>query len=111
MAFHPLPQTEGKTSRVVTDGFGGGEQEPPIPASQMYPPHGPEGPSLSKSQLTAPPSLPAGVYETSQLLGPRKPPAPAVPVNQAQPCTHQAPNICSKCNHLGRPSRTVGLEA
>lgn len=39
MAFHPLPQAEGKTSRVVTDGlaFGRGKKEPPIPASQMYP--------------------------------------------------------------------------
>lgn len=103
-----LPSTSsgrGEDQQGVTDGlaFGRGKQEPLIPMAQ-------KDPRLAKANPLQPRPCQLG-SETSQVLGPRKPPAPAVPVNQARPCIYQAPNIYSKCNHSGRPGRTVGLEA
>lgn len=87
MALHPLPQAEGKTSRAGTDGlaFGWGKESHPHQLPKCSLRTAQKDPRLTKARELRPHPCPLGStkyssFATSEVLGPRKPPAPAVPV-------------------------------
>lgn len=87
MALHPLPQAEGKTSRAGTDGprFWVGRGRATHTSSPNVPSAQPRKTLVKQKPANCNPihvlSDPRGIPpETSEVLGPRKPPAPAVPV-------------------------------